>query len=346
MAAPTTAVPATVASTRPRYPAAFGVGIRTVTFVDPSRPTLDYADTPPQVLSPRRVLRTTIRYPTLEPGKGLLPGAPPATAFGPFPVVVFAHGFAVTPHTYEPLLDSWVRAGFVVVAPLFPVDNYYAWVAQGRGDASEADIWNEPEDLAVVVRDLVPLARQRGSFLNGLLDTSRVALAGQSDGANVVGALLFADSFAAVRATLPVRPRAALLLSGAEIGAGVPYQAASASLSVLSTESTTDYCNSTQDATTLYDAVAPGAAHHLFLVLDGATHLGPYDGAVPWFPVVRRVTTKFLEMALSVRHRPATLSTVQEVGERAGVATLLTSAAVSLPATGDTGDCGVSTPYP
>src|SRR5579864_8232198 len=56
-----------------------------------------------------RVLTTYVRYPTA--------GRPP------YPLVVFGHGFAVTPGLYATLLDAWARAGFVVAAPLFPVEN-------------------------------------------------------------------------------------------------------------------------------------------------------------------------------------------------------------------------------
>ena len=64
-----------------------------------------------------RELVTYVRYPAVgAPGAVDLAGAPAASANGPFPLVVFAHGFAVTPALYAHLLQSWARAGYVVAA--------------------------------------------------------------------------------------------------------------------------------------------------------------------------------------------------------------------------------------
>ena len=52
-----------------------------------------------------------------------VPGAAPARAPGPFPLVIFGHGFAVTPGPYASLLEAWARAGYVVAAPIFPLGN-------------------------------------------------------------------------------------------------------------------------------------------------------------------------------------------------------------------------------
>src|SRR5207245_982575 len=66
-----------------------------------------------------RTLVTYVRYPALgAPTATDVADAPPASAAGPFPLVVFAHGFAVTPAIYSNLLQSWARAGYVVAAPV------------------------------------------------------------------------------------------------------------------------------------------------------------------------------------------------------------------------------------
>ena len=46
-----------------------------------------------------RPLETVVRY--------------PATG-GPYPLIVFGHGYALTPGTYSRLLQAWARAGYVV----------------------------------------------------------------------------------------------------------------------------------------------------------------------------------------------------------------------------------------
>ncbi|NNN09190.1 MAG: chlorophyllase, partial [Acidimicrobiaceae bacterium] len=45
-------------------------------------------------------------------------------------MIVFAHGYDVSPDIYSALLNSWVRAGFVVVAPFFPDEKASAVIAQ------------------------------------------------------------------------------------------------------------------------------------------------------------------------------------------------------------------------
>src|SRR5487761_202907 len=134
----------------------FGVGIARCTFVDHSRAALNYSTTPYRVLPGGRRLVTEIRYPIqLRSGQpSETAGAPPLQQTGGYPLVVFAHGYDVTPDTYAALLDAWVRAGFVVVAPFFP-DEDQSGVAAQHGVNTEVDLWNEPADMAFVTRQLL-----------------------------------------------------------------------------------------------------------------------------------------------------------------------------------------------
>jgi len=68
--------------------------------------------------------------------------------------VIFAHGYDVTPDTYAALLDAWVEAGFVVVAPVFPDENSMRSPLRG-GTNTEDDIVNEPGDLAFVTTSVI-----------------------------------------------------------------------------------------------------------------------------------------------------------------------------------------------
>jgi hypothetical protein len=93
----------------------FAVGEVTMRFIDKTR-RVRFPGRPPQP----RPLVTVIRYPAIgSPSAKDVPGAPPARAFGPFGLVVFGHGFAVTPATYFRLLRAWASAGYVVAAPIF-----------------------------------------------------------------------------------------------------------------------------------------------------------------------------------------------------------------------------------
>ena len=83
----------------------FAVGLRVITFTDSSRRIeLPGGGTEP------RILRTYIRYPALgSPSRTDVLDAPAARTSGPFPLVIFGHGFAHTPALYARLLQSWAR---------------------------------------------------------------------------------------------------------------------------------------------------------------------------------------------------------------------------------------------
>jgi predicted dienelactone hydrolase len=151
----------------------FAVGKHTVTFVDRRR-LVDIPGRGPGA----RTLVTIVRYPAVGPARRTdVTSAPPARAAGPFPLIVFGHGFAVTPHPYAALLQAWARAGYVVAAPIFPLENAHA-----PGGPNESDLVNEPGDVSVVISGMHDASRVRGGFFSGLVDRHRVAVGGQSDG--------------------------------------------------------------------------------------------------------------------------------------------------------------------
>ena len=208
----------------------YGVGVTRCTFVDRSRNVLDYATSPPTVLARQRTIVTEIRYPTLlRSSQPETTNAPPAPTFG-YPLVVFAHGYDVTPGIYAALLERWAQRGFVVAAPIFPDENS-AEVRRQRVD-TEADLVNEPADMAFVIRQLLADSATLAAscpLVHGLVAPNEVALAGHSDGADAVA--LLADSngrdpqgvpYARLRQGLMIR--ATMIFSGSTHGTA-PYSA-------------------------------------------------------------------------------------------------------------------------
>jgi hypothetical protein len=252
-----------------------------------------------------RTLVTEIRYPTLAARPAGKSPARPASAFGPFPVILFAHGYNVTPDTYAALLDRWVEAGFVVVAPLFPGENEYNVSSLGgptsaAGAAAENDVYNEPYDLAYLIeaigKDFSRLASGGAAVLHGLADPVRLILAGQSDGADAVAALAYDRYYAASWSAIPVpdRPQVVAIFEGAEFGLGrdqygyrTTGSGAGRAPLALVAQSATDACNPPQDSVQIYDAINQPKQ---FLALSDATHLGPYDGTASDAPLVEQVT--------------------------------------------------------
>jgi hypothetical protein len=281
------------------------VGIARCTFVDPTRSTPNFDTTPPSVLSRTRTLVTEIRYPTHFGAAGVAesPGAKPATSSGGFPMIVFAHGYDVTPDTYAPLLDAWVKAGFVVAAPLFP-DEDRSGVAAQHGANTEDDLRNEPADLTFVTRQILndsSAASAGCPVVLGLIRSSELALAGHSDGATVVAMLSYARgkdpygrSYQQLRAGLDFR--ATIVMSGQVDGVD-PYGPLAPDPSLLLIQSAEDGCNLARYGVQLYRAVHQ--ASKWFLELRTAHHLPPFDGVdIPAFDVVTHASIRFLQIAL------------------------------------------------
>jgi len=230
-----------------------------------------------------RVLVTTVRYPA---GRG------------PFPLIVFAHGFALTPGSYALLLDAWARAGYVVAAPAFPVER-----ASAPGGPDESDLVNEPRDIAFVISQL-------SMRLRGLIDASRIAVAGHSDGAE-----------AALSAAYDARYRdpridAAVIMSGGALPGFAPVQRGAPPL--LATQGTGDTINA-PGTTSAYYALLRRPKFLLWLL--GAPHRPPYTTHDRWFPTVIRTTTAFLDHYL----RGGPLTPLLTAGTRAGVARIVWS---------------------
>jgi len=94
----------------------FGVGEIVVTYTDHSR----WVTFPGHRPVPRQLV-TVIRYPAaVESSRVDVLAAPPARSAGPFPLVLFAEGYDITPAPYARLLQTWAQAGYVVAAPIFP----------------------------------------------------------------------------------------------------------------------------------------------------------------------------------------------------------------------------------
>ncbi len=282
-----------------------GIGVRTVTWTDTNTNAAYVVNPVPGGHASPRTLVTEIWYPSIGGSKTKpTAGARPDRSAGPFPVIVFAHGFDTVPATYEALLDSWVNAGFVVVAPLFPDENANKINSLG-GDTSElelaeSDVVNEPYDIAYVVSEVESGASGASSsgaaWLKGLVEPGKYALAGHSDGAQAVADLVYAqaqnEEYATTYADLPAHPFAVILLSGSELS-GI-YATPANPPQLLFVQSAIDRCNLPQYAATLLHDVGGG----FFLKLLGASHFSAYIGEGRAAPIVEKVTVGFLKAAL------------------------------------------------
>jgi dienelactone hydrolase len=292
----TSTLPATTTTTRPSFTPidTLGVGLRSDVYVDTTRPTPANGGAPG---SPTRSMPTSVWY----PATGVAPGttsqnAAPDTAHGPYPLVVFAHGFAVIPITYAALLARWASAGYVVVAPEIPLLN-----GNAPGGASHID-YGAPNiaDLDFVLGDALRRAATPGDPLAGLIDPTKVAVAGHSDGEVLAYALAFEacchDS--RVKAVIPMAGN----LANAEAPptpTGVPV------LHILDDHDQYD----SYSASIAWDRQNLLSPRELLTLVSGV-HLPPFSQpSDPHFDLVARATVDFLDA--TVKGRADGLSALQ-----------------------------------
>jgi dienelactone hydrolase len=224
-----------------------------------------------------RIVHVSVRFPVARAGS-----TPTA---GKFPLVVFAPGFIQCDDSYSALLRQWTSAGYVVAAVEFPLTNCHVL------KPDEADLSNQPADMAYVIRRLLSLSARRGDALTGLISPSRVGVAGQSDGGDTVAAM------AAMSCCRYPGLRAVMVLSGAEW----PYLRgrwfSAPTPPMLFVQGTADTVNPPSASIQLYKADTTGSRYYLELF--GADHLSPYEGVGAPEPIVERVTIDFLDHYLA-----------------------------------------------
>lgn len=250
----------------------------------PARPAASHAGLPSvlHLVDRSRTIRLPSGRRVPRPVTTYLWYPPASDSGGPLPLVVFGHGFATTPFRYRRLLQAWAAAGYVVAAPVFPLGN-----AAAPGGPNEADIVNQPRDLSFVITRLLAAGASPDDPLHGLFDPARIAVAGQSDGAETA----FATAYE--RPWHDSRVRAAVVLSGAELGRHIPL--VSRRVPLLAVQGSADRINPLVYSLDLFHAVG---RPKFLLLLRHAGHLGPYTVPGTRLAAVERVSIAFLDHVL------------------------------------------------
>jgi predicted dienelactone hydrolase len=295
----------TVAPTGRPPPRPFAVGTLVRTLVDASRPTAAQGGAPGQ---PSRALVTTMLYPALgQPGPVARPNAPPDTAAGPFPLVVFAPGSGGAPADFGALLGSWAQAGYVVAAPEFPLTGAHA-----PGGSVVADYVNQPGDVRFVIDQLL---RAPPVELAGLVDGGRVGLAGYSLGGVTAMGVAFNSC------CLDPRVKAVVVMAGSPLPfAGGTYFGPVASPPALFIQGSADQTVVPDTSVLSYNRARPPKS---LVTIVGGTHSSPYQGdqLTPQVELVAQVAVDFLDRYLE--GRPAGAAQLrQAVASSGGLATL------------------------
>jgi dienelactone hydrolase len=255
-----------------------GFGVHVFRFVDRTRTI--------RLPSGRRVPRTIetiVRYPN---------------GGSPHPLVVFGHGYTLTPARYARLLRAWTLAGYVVAAPVFPLEN-----ANAPGGPNESDLVNQPADMRLVITRLLALNTHPGGVIEGAINAARIAVAGHSDGAETALAVAYDPRYR------DRRVRAAIILAGAELPHMGPFPHGSPPL--LAVQGTADPINPPGDT---YGFFRAAPAPKFLLRLLSASHLPPFTDQEPQLSIVERVTIAFLDRYLGHGSLAALLSAARNPG--------------------------------
>jgi len=307
-----TTVPTTPPTSAPVRPAQFGVGLQSHTFVDTSRVTPAEAGHPG---APTRTLPTAIFYPTTTPGSGAygadaVADAAPALAFGPYPVIVWAHGLTGNGVGDLDEFEPWIQAGYVVVAPTFPVSSG----ADAATLTSLGDLHNQPTDVSFVLTQVFKMVSDDTNALHGVLDEKHVGAAGHSLGAATV--LAFYDKQYADSRFKVVYENS----GGSLIKQGVKFDGITAPL--LAAHGTVDDTLGYASDLQIWQRVA---APKFFLTLIGQGHDAPFFPPVGDPPTTLNVLVDQVAVAFFntyLKHDATGIGRMKQAGNSPSVATL------------------------
>jgi dienelactone hydrolase len=249
-----------------------------------------------------RVLAVTVRYPYIAQSQKY--GAPGTSEF---PLVVFAPGYRQCSGSYNNLLQQWASAGYVVAAVNFPRTNCQVV------SPDESDLVHQPADMAFAIAQLARLSSQPSGPLAGLIDASKVAVAGHSDGGDTVAAM---DAVSCCRYP---GLRAVIALAGAEWPAFAGTWFSGPTPPTLFVQGTADAINPPAVSLQMYAADRTGVRYYLQLA--GAGHLTPYEGNGAPEPIVAHVTIAFLDRFLA--RDGVTVGALRRSGDVANVSELV-----------------------
>lgn len=132
-----------------------------IAFVDGSRPTNPNGDF---AGAPARTLQGKLWHPV-------------ASEAGPFPLVVYSHGFTSTWEGGAYLGQHLASLGYVVVAVNYPLTNFNA-----PGGPNVMDVVNQPADITFMIDSLLADSATAGHVLEGMVDGTRIGVTGISLG--------------------------------------------------------------------------------------------------------------------------------------------------------------------
>jgi fermentation-respiration switch protein FrsA (DUF1100 family) len=278
--------PSLAAAKPPPRPTLFAVGTTTVKFDNQGRS-----------------VATTVYYPATGRASTLsIDGAPRASKWGPYPLIVFSHDLRATPTPYARLFHAWAAAGYVVAVPTYepPTDDE----ADENGQFV-VDLGERVTDASFLIDRM--LDRVQGGF-GSLVDRRHVAAAGHGLGATTTYVLSYLTEGA------DPRVRAVVTIGGALAGDPAGYFSG-VNTPLLAIHGESDEVDPIDDALSVFTLAKPPK---FFVTLLGVDSASPFATASdPTAQVVEETTLDFFSAYL--RGRQSGLDQLARDGKTAEV---------------------------
>ena len=216
---------------------------------------------------------------------------------GHFPLIVFAAGYDANPDTYQPFLHAIAAQGYIVAAPVFPIEASIAGAAPaGR---SNAEMLNQMYDMSAVITQMISYARQPGNFLGAAMSQTQIGVIGHSDGAMTVAGMTMSTSYN------DPRIKVAVVMSGAA-PLGLTWNKRKV-VPLMVEQAAKDPYNNPANSQWLFNHVTGSRA---YLTVAGTYHIWPLIGNDKVSDVVRRSVIGELGITLKNGGMPAFWSMV------------------------------------
>jgi predicted dienelactone hydrolase len=152
-----------------------GVGVTTMQFVDTTRGLPPNGDFPGE---DERRLVVDIWYPASGATDSAEDkDAPPATDDGPYPLIIFAHGFTASRVQSASYTQHLASHGYVVAAPDFP-----ASFGGAKGGPRLSAVTDQPDDVRFLIDRMLELDAGDEGPMSALIDEERIGITGHSLG--------------------------------------------------------------------------------------------------------------------------------------------------------------------
>jgi predicted dienelactone hydrolase len=186
-------------------PGAHGVGVTTLELVDRSRSLEANADF---AGADERAIPVEVWYPAeAAAGSRESRDAPLDASDGPYPLIVFAHGFSGTRVQSIRYTQHLASQGYVVAAPDFPGSN-----AAAPGGPRLSAAVDQPADVSFVIDEVLALDATTGHLLEAAIDEDAIGISGHSlGGLTTLLSVYGTRRDTRIKAALPISPASCFL---------------------------------------------------------------------------------------------------------------------------------------